>query len=213
MVFTATTMVAQSKISEGIIISKQTLESDDENMKAQLAMLGEIMSTTYFKKDKSRSEVSSPMTGDAIVIMDFKTKDQLMLMNNPMLGKVYAKSKTDNGIDKIQDVQITEVDETKQILGFNCKRYDMVLNVDGIDLKSTYYTTEEIDLQHQETAKFGKDFKGFPMYMEMEVNQMGMKMIVKHEVTEIREEKVEDSKFDMTIPEGYKENKMLLGQN
>ena len=31
------------------------------------------------------------------------------------------------------------------------------------------------------------------------------------EVVEVKKESVDDSKFNMTIPEGYKENNMILG--
>jgi hypothetical protein len=83
---------AQDKISEGVIIMKQTIESDDPTVQAQLAMMGEMISTTYFKKGKSRSEVSNQMSGDVTVIIDQDIQEMLMLMDGPM-GKLYGKKK------------------------------------------------------------------------------------------------------------------------
>ena len=41
---------AQEKISEGVITMKQTISSDDATVQAQLDMIGQMTSTTYFKK-------------------------------------------------------------------------------------------------------------------------------------------------------------------
>ena len=40
------------------------------------------------------------------------------------------------------------------------------------------------------------------------MNQGGMAMDITSEVTEIKSESVDDSKFDMSVPEGYEEMKI-----
>ena len=201
---------AQDKISEGVIIMKQTIESDDPTVQAQLAMMGEMTSTTYFKKGKSRSQVSNQMSGDITVIIDQDIQEMLMLMDGPM-GKLYGKKSTNLTEDELTKVTVTEIDETKTILGYKSKRYDLVVKDQGVETRVKFYMTDAIEIQTQQTALYGGKLKGMPMYMEMEMNQMGMEMIMKFEVVEVKKESVDDSKFDMTIPEGYKENNMILG--
>jgi len=201
---------AQDKISEGVIIMKQKIESDDPTVQAQLAMMGEMTSTTYFKKGKSRSEVSNQMSGDVTVIIDQDIQEMLMLMDGPM-GKLYGKKSTNLTEDELKKVTVTEIDETKIILGYKSKRYDLVVKDQGVETTIKFYMTDAIEIQTQQTALYGGKLKGMPMYMEMEMNQMGMEMIMKFEVVEVKKESVDDSKFNMTIPEGYKENNMILG--
>ena len=201
---------AQDKISEGVIIMKQTIESDDPTVQAQLAMMGEMTSTTYFKKGKSRSEVSNQMSGDITVIIDQDIQEMLMLMDGPM-GKLYGKKSTNLTEEELKKVTVTEIDETKTILGYKSKRYDLVVKDQGVETTIKFYMTDAIEIQTQQTALYGGKLKGMPMYMEMEMNQMGMEMIMKFEVVEVKKESVDDSKFNMTIPEGYKENNMILG--
>ena len=43
---------AQQEIDEGVIVFKQTMSSDNEQMNAQFAMIGDLVTTTYFKLDK-----------------------------------------------------------------------------------------------------------------------------------------------------------------
>jgi len=201
---------AQDKISEGVIIMKQKIESDDPTVQAQLAMMGEMTSTTYFKKGKSRSEVSNQMSGDVTVIIDQDIQEMLMLMDGPM-GKLYGKKSTNLTEEELKKVTVTEIDETKTILGYKSKRYDLVVKDQGVETTIKFYMTDAIEIQTQQTALYGGKLKGMPMYMEMEMNQMGMEMIMKFEVVEVKKESVDDSKFDMAIPEGYKENNMILG--
>lgn len=204
---------AQEKITEGVIVMKQTMHSDDETMKAQLAMIGDMTSTTYFKKGKSRAEVSNPMSGDVTVVVDQNKGEMLMLMDNPYMGKVYGKKSVNLTQEELDKIVITKVDETKTILGYECKRHDLTVTENGVESKITFFMTEAIEVPTQQTAFYGGKLKGVPLYMEMTMNQMGMELTMKHEVVEIKKESIDDSKFDMTIPEGYKENKMLFGQN
>ena len=57
----------------------------------------------------------------------------------------------------------------------------------------------------------GTKVEGFPLYMEMNMSQMGMNIKIIHEVTEINKETVSDDKFDMTPPEGYEKTDKLMG--
>ena len=62
----------------------------DEQVNMQLAMMGEMITTTYFKGDKSRSELSNPMAGSTIAVMDGTANKVLVMLDNPMMGKKYT---------------------------------------------------------------------------------------------------------------------------
>ncbi len=196
---------AQKKITEGVIVSKQTISTDNEQMKAQLEMMGDMQTVTYFKNDKSRAELSNPMSGDVVTLTD--SKNMLVLMDNPMLGKKYMLQNLKDAEDQVKGVEVTEGTETKTILGYKCKQYTVKVTQDAGSMEMEMYTTEDIPVKSQQTSMVGDKVKGFPLYVVMKMTQMGTDMVITTEVTEIKDETVSDDKFDMTPPEGYENMK------
>ncbi len=202
---------AQKEVKEGIISMKITMSSENEQVNASLAMIGDISTTTYFKGQKSRTEMKSPMTGNNTTIIDNSTKEMLVLLDNPMLGKKYLKNTMDVSDEDLKNIDVTETGDTKTILGYKCKGYNVTVNKDGTATKMTMYTTDKISAPNQNSTGLGGKIKGYPMYMVLNISQSGMPMKTTMEVTEIKNENVDNSKFDMTIPEGYSE--MDAGKN
>lgn len=198
---------AQEKLEEGILISKMTMSSDNEQMNAQLAMVGDVESTTYFKGLKSRNETSSPMTGEVITIADNEAKQIMVLMNNPMAGKMYSKSEIKDSEADLEGVTVKKGTETKTILGYDCDQYIVTMNQGGQSIEMTLFATKAIDAYSQQTASFAQKVDGFPLYLQMIMDQGGAKMTITNEVTDIKKESVSGDKFDMTPPEGYEERK------
>ena len=209
LVLMSMNVFAQQEMKEGVMTMKMTMSSENEQAKAAFAMIGDIAVTTYFKDSKTRSEQSNQMTGDQISIVDQKSSTSLMLMSNPMMGKKYMKQDLKKSDDELKNVSVTANGETKTILSYSCKGYDIVTKQNGQEIKMKMYVTDKILAQEQYSAMLGGKLKGFPMYMIVTVNQPGMgKMDIIMEVTELKSEKVDDAKFDMTIPEGYTEMAM-----
>lgn len=204
-------MFAQQEISEGVVISKQTMSSDNEQMNAQLALLGDMISTTYFKNHKTRSETSNPMTGTTVFIADKASQKSLMLMDNAMIGKKYMEADMTPTEADLENVDIEKTNDTKTILGYECVRYNVTMKKDGADVTGTIYATDKLNAISQQTTAFGDDFKGFPMHMSLDLEQQGFKMNLITEVTEVKAEKVADAKFNMTPPEGYTKTDNLIG--
>jgi hypothetical protein len=203
---------AQEKITEGIVLQKQTFSSSNEQMNEQLAMMGDMQSTTYFKANKSRNEMSSAMTGETSIIMDNDKKDMLILMNNAQLGKKYVAKSFTPTEEELKKIVVIPSDETKTILGYKCKRYDATFkNDDGAETKMILYTSEDITAMSEQMMSLSTKVSGFPMYMEINAIQNGMDMTIKTEVTEVKNEKVSDEKFSLEIPEGYEDGSSLLG--
>ncbi|MEM6516940.1 MAG: hypothetical protein AAF688_12205 [Bacteroidota bacterium] len=197
---------SQQDLKEGILTSKQTMSSKNEQMNAQLSRMGNITTTTYIKNDKSYSEFTSPMSGETKVIIDGTSKELLLLMNTGG-GKMYTKESleiTDNDKDKLN---VKKGDKVKTIMGYECQQFLAKTTRRGISVDMELYTTDKIKGYMQDSAEFGDLIEGFPLYtvMKMNVPQMGGEVTIINEVTEIKKESVADDKFDMTVPDGYKE--------
>lgn len=202
-------MAAQKEVKEGVMTMKMVMSTDNEQAKAAFAMIGDIAITTYFKGQKSRSEQNNQMTGAQTSIIDKESNTSLVLMDNPMLGKKYMKQDLNKSDEELENVTVKANGETKTVLNYNCKGYDVVTTQNGQELKMKMYVTDKILAQEQYGAMLGGKLKGFPMYMVVTMNQPGMgDMNITMEVTEMKSEKVDDAKFDMTIPEGYSKLEM-----
>ena len=197
------TVTAQEKIEEGIMTTKQSMSSDNELMNTQLQSMGDTNSVTYFKGDKSRSDISSPMTGDMSIVIDGTEKQMLMLMNQSSLGKKYVLQSTDPSNEDMDNVKVEKGNETKTILGYQCQQYMVTMKQDGKEVKMEMFTTNKISAISQNTTAMGDKVEGFPLYYVLKMNQMGATIEIISEVIKIDKESVPEDKFSMTPPEGY----------
>lgn len=207
-VFVSLQMFAQKEIKEGVITTKLTMSSENPQVNAQLAMMGDMNATIHFKGNKSRTEMKSLMAGDNTTIIDNDAHKMLALLSNPMMGKKYKEEEIKLSEEDLKNIVITEKKDTKTILNYVCKGYDVAVKKEGIEFKMTIYTTPKIVAPTQNTILLGDKFKGFPMYLIMDMNQGGMLMKITMEATEVKEEKVSDAKFSFAIPEGYSKMEM-----
>lgn len=207
----ASMSIAQEKITEGVLVQSQSMSSADEQINTQLAMMGEMVTTTHFKNDKSRSIMSNPMMGKSITIIDNEKKEMLVLMDNPMMGKKYMKEVIEDVKLDSEGVEVVASSESKVILGYDCKKYDVNMVKQGQKVKMIVYATENLNIVTKKKDAFEGKLKGFPLYMEMYVNQMGAEIVVKIETTSVVSEKVDISKFDMTVPPGYEKTDKMPG--
>ncbi|WP_111685425.1 hypothetical protein [Winogradskyella tangerina] len=206
LILFSTTVIAQEVITEGFFIAKQTLTTDDETIKAQLELMGDVVSTTYFKDSKSRVEVSNPMSGDVAVISDSETLQGLTLMDSPMLGKKYQISNIDSNNIGLENIKVKDGTETKTILGYLCKEKILTYKEGENELKMRFFTTDKIrPILNQQTIQYGDKIAGLPLYSEATVLQGDTVLTIITEVTELKAEKMDDSKFSMNPPEGYTE--------
>lgn len=206
LVSVSLSVVAQEKFTEGFITMKQTMDSPNEQVKAQLKMMGDMMTTTYIKGMKSRTESNSPMTGDVTVIMDSDSQEMLQLRDIPGMGKKFIVQKMELTEEMMNNITVVEGTETKQVLGYDLKQYIVTVDQEGAPMKMEMFTTDKIDaVMTQQTAMLGDKIKGYPLYMIMTMTQMGSEIIITSEVTEMESQPVADGKFSLTPPEGYTE--------
>ncbi|MCC1485481.1 DUF4412 domain-containing protein [Winogradskyella immobilis] len=199
--------LAQEKITEGILVSKQTISTPSDNVqtKMQIASLGEMQTTIYIKGVKSRSELSNPQSGDVTTISDMDKKEVLMIMDSPTIGKGYMLQKIELTEEVLNSINLVEGTETKTILGYECKQYTVKINQGGQEIEMELFTTDKIAAEaSQQATMLGDKLKGFPLYSVTKMNQLGTDMIITTEITEIKKGEVADEKFSLTPPEGYR---------
>ena len=143
--------------------------------------------------------------------MDSENNEMLMAMNNQMTGKKYVVKSMEPSEEDLKNVTVTKGDETKTVLGYECQEYNVEVNKDGVVVTMDVYTTDKLTAISQQSTMMGADLNGFPLYMTMNMSQMGMNLTITNEVTEIKKESVSDDKFDMTPPEGYEKTDKLQG--
>lgn len=196
------TASAQQEITEGVIKAKMTMTSNDEAMNTQFTMLGEVPMTFYVKNQKSRTEQLSQMIGNSIGIVDAKAKKLLLLMDNPM-GKKYDLKEINHSKEDLKNITVTETGDSKTIAGYKCKGYNIEVIKNGMTSKMIIYTTDKIKAPTKNTLELGGKLKGFPMHTTVYLGEGDSQITVTIVSVSATAEKVDDSKFDMTIPKGF----------
>ncbi|HRV54730.1 MAG TPA: hypothetical protein P5264_04270, partial [Mangrovimonas sp.] len=168
---------AQEAMTEGVIKTKTTMSSPNAEVNAQFAMIGDILSVTYFKDGFTRTETSNVMTGNSVAVIDSNAKEMLMYMDN-MAGKVYMKNSYEPSEEDLKDITVEKTGETKDILGYSCAKYVTTISKNGATVKMDIYATDKLAAVSNQTTSFGDTIKGYPLLMEMKMNQGGMDMVI-----------------------------------
>ncbi len=184
------------KSFEGVIKYTIDYEGDiDEETLAQ-APTG---ATEYYKGTKVRKDQESMMYTVG-VISDNETDENIVLMDIPMMGEKVAykqsaedKAEADAMIEENKP-DYTETGETKEILGYTCKKVDVTM---GDNIFPLYYTNEiNIAGSPNESGQF-PGIEG--VILEYTVAQQGM--VMKFTATEVKKQKLNETMFG--VPEDY----------
>lgn len=157
-------------------------------------------STVYIKGGKSRTEMSMGMGMTNTTITDSKTKTATVLYD--MMGNKMAIKMTEAEMKENKpkaEPTVTELNETKEIAGYKCKKAEIKLNDAENTVMYVYYTPEIGNKDMNWGQNTLKGINGFPMEFETKQQGMTMKFVVKT----VTKEPVADAKF--VIPTDYKE--------
>ena len=185
-----------SKDFKGVITYKITIEGSavTDEMKA---MMPKTMIMTV-KGNKAKMEMSMGAMGKSITISDGDTKTAISLMD--MMGQKIAIKSSQEEIEKEMtespEMKVEVTGETKEILGYECKKAIITSVEDDIDM--TVYFCEELgsrELNFQ-NPQF-KDINGLMMEFDMPSEMFSMHFTA----VSIDKKNVEDSEF--VIPDGY----------
>src|SRR5690554_967484 len=178
-----------------------TMKSDDPEVQAQLGMMQGSTLQVFSKGNKSRTEMSMGGLMTTTTILDSDKKKGVLIMDG-MLGK--QASTFDEEMNETEDtdenLEVELVDETKEILGYTCKKA-IIYTEDDVEL--VYWYTEDVVATDGSLNKYvKKEVPGFALEFSVEQPQMTMVFVA----TEFKQ-KVKETKgmFDIKIPEGYTE--------
>lgn len=198
------TSVAQQEITEGIVKAKMTMTSPNKKINMQLGMVGEVPMKYYIKDQKSRTEQNSMVLGNSVGIANNHTKELLILMDNYLgRGKKYDFKKIKYSKEGLENITVTRIDGTKTIVGYNCKGYHVKVSKGEKTTKMIIYTTDKIKAPTKNSLELGGKLKGFPMHTTIYIGDGNNTVVYTTIVTSVHTEKVDDSKFDMTIPDAF----------
>ncbi|MFO7879176.1 MAG: hypothetical protein ACQES0_09345 [Bacteroidota bacterium] len=180
---------------EGYIKYKIEYKGDlDENTRAQLP----TSVIKYYKDSKVREENETAMYS-VYQITNSAKEEVIILMDMDMMGEkiAYKKSKEDMEEEmgeEMEDPEIRETGETKEILGYDTKKVELLMG----DNIFTAYTTDE--LKTAANLNWAGQFRGVDgIILEYTTEQQGI--ITTYKATEIEKEKVPAEKF--SIPSEY----------
>lgn len=208
LAFAIIAIMGYAQLTEGKISYDMKYSSDDPEMAAYAGMMAGSSMTVYMKDKFSRADIKMGSMMELTTVVDTDTKDALMLMNISMLG---MKNGTKFNLDDADEEEMDEedfhvelTDETKEILGYSCKKA-ILEDVDGNEMYFWY--TEDIQFNKEGNQYMRKEVPGQPL--EFEINADGL--TINFEATSVETEiSKKDAKtiFSMDIPEGYEEKSM-----
>lgn len=193
---------AQTK--EGFVSYELEVSSDDPDMQMGASMMQGSKLSIYFKEGSTRTEMEMGSMMTMVSISDEKEEKMLLLLSG-MIGKKAVVSTFEDidvkkeEIEEDDTFEIIFTDETKTILGYECKKAIME-DEDGNQM--IFWYSDDFEVNKVGSNYMNDKIPGLPL--EFEINQGGM--IMKMTATDLAK-KVKNAKeiFSLEIPEGYEE--------
>lgn len=181
--------------TKGKITYSMTFSSDNPDMAMVSSMMQGSTMTLSFMPKKSKIEMKMGMLGSMTTVTDAKKKKVVLLID--MMGQKNASEDKidDKKADTASAMKVVLVNETKTILGYNCKKA-LITSEDGKEL--VFWYTEDIKADLSGQKQFSSNIPG----VVLEFSSATGDMIVQFVATNVSEE-VSKKDFSMEIPEGY----------
>jgi GLPGLI family protein len=191
-----------AQIKEGYLKYNLEVSSDQPEMAMTVSMMENSSMEIWFSKKAVRCDITMGTMMDMSTIVNNDSKDVLMLLGG-MMGNTAVKTdiKTIESEDDEEEVEKPEIkfyNETKQILGYKCKKAESI-SKDG--KKTTFWYTDKIEIATEGQSSINADLPGIAL--EYESNDNGL--LMKFTVVDIDKKIKDKSVFSLDIPEGYNE--------
>ncbi len=193
--------VCLGQLSEGYLQYNIDVEAIDTSLQAKqsVGMLRNSKMEIYFDANHFRVDFKMGQISETTMILDFK-KDSALSLAKTVFGSFASLTTLDDleYAKKDSSSSIQLFDETRKILGYNCKK--AVVSSKGV--KTTYWYTEEIVINTQGNEFFSSELPGFPLFFSKVENGIYME----YQASNIRNT-VENPNlvFSLKIPPGYKQ--------
>jgi len=185
--------------SEATVTFEMT--SQDSTAQAMFEMMGGFKIIMMYKDNRVRLDMN--MMGSTIkTVMDNKKEQGLMLLDIMGAKKAYFLDKDYIEKEKAKEVpsnKVTLTKETKKIAGYKCKK----ALVSNENQKLVIYYTDKI----QPLVTMGdysyEGITGLILSVTTTVQTDDAETVMTMTAIEVNTEKIDDSKFNMDVPEGY----------
>jgi len=204
-----TTTEAQ-KINEGHLKFIVDYSSSNPELESQLAVLKGSSSTIYFSPKFSRTEISVSNVSTTTIINDKAKNKSVLFMDGLMGGMKFAVAdlealagNKDSLKAKADNIAIEKTNETKEILGYVCTKYHVIME-DG-SVNEFWCTPELSHIPQNSTNNYDISSKldGFPLEYSLNTSSMQVKFTA-NELTEGIDKSAKKRLFNMKIPKDYK---------
>ena len=196
-----------AQLSEAHIVYDIKMESSEPEVEAQLAMLGGSKLEIMFKDTWARQSFSMGSMMSSTTITNSETGEALILIDG-MMGKFASKTTSEDiSEEESDDIEVELLDETKEILGYTCKK---AILIDEEGNESIFWYTDQIMKPQTDGRYFKGSIPGMPLEFSVVTPQLTMTM----KASEFNK-KVKKSKdmFTTEIPEGFQERNIDELQN
>lgn len=195
--FAAPGIAQQRVVAECTVTYQISMEETKPNKEVQNA-LQQSSKTVYIKGNDSRVDLVSPSILQSVIYDKTNTSAVILreFGNNKFMTKLNSQEwKLAN--KQYEGIAIHFVNETKTILGYECKK--AILNLKDSSIYNIYYATSIVPSVREFEYQF-KDVPGF--VLEFDVKEKS-DAIVRYRATKINLSPVQASKFDIPTS-GYR---------
>lgn len=176
-------LIAQTEITEGVInMEISEVNSDDQQIAAQLEMMKGTETNYYFNKEKYL--VTSNMMGGMITMKNlFNVSDEQLTILFDVMGQKMMVESTKEERKKTEAEQneamegmevVYDKEDTKEILGYKCHKA-IIKGNDDVPMSFEMYVSPELKASNKMIQGLQAfDIEGFPMEFMMDMGQMTM---------------------------------------
>ena len=201
-----------AQTSHGTVEYDIKMETDNDEMKMAISMMSGSTMKITFNETSSRTDMSM---GGMMTNSNITNKEEMKtmyLVEIPMMGQKSAaisdieENEEAEGEDDVSP-EITYHDETKEILGYTCKKVTVIIEDEDNFVETVLYVTDEIVAKEYETAG-SAEINGFPLEMVVSTETPEGTMTMTFEASDVDTKKPDAELFEIEIPEGYEESSM-----
>lgn len=189
------------QMSEGYFQYSIQVEAIDTSLEARqnAQLLHDSKMEIYFASELSRVDFTMGRMYVSTIVID-KISNKAVTLTTGVMGK-YAIENTADELDQQDSFQdsnmvIVDMNETKQMLSYNCRK--ILVKTNGKII--TYWVTDEIEINGSLGNFVNMGLPGFPMAFETVENGLRMEYILSNIKFEILDK---NTTFSTVIPEGY----------
>lgn len=186
---------------EGKIVYSVEMTSDDPQMAVAASMMNGSTFELTFRKGATMAKMNMGAMMSMTTIVNHE--DVLILMGGMMGNKAVKTTKGElidsEGAD--MDATVELVDETKEIVGYTCKK---AIVTDSDDNEIEYWYTADLKLTIEGQGNANGLIPGIALAFS--IDKRGMTM--SYTASSVEDKISDDVNFDVSIPEGYEEMTM-----